>query len=143
MKVCRNSSFLRKFKYILSGSFLRILFHSFIHLYVSYFPVIGLSTFPSFLKLLCITYNIAINLIPKINCSVTKPLLEVRKLYPLSCVSFIFLQLCGDIPRLPRFTQSFVSKWSNYHLHSSQFIQISLTPAVRPGFNHFVVCHIV
>ena len=89
MKVCRNSSFLRKFKYILSGSFLRILFHSFIHLYVSYFPVIGLSTFPCFLKLLCITYNIAINLIPKINCSVTKPLLEVRKLYPLSCVSFI------------------------------------------------------
>ena len=142
MKVCRNLGILRKLKHIFPGPILRILFHSLIHSYVSYCSVIWMSTFPSFLKPLSNTYDKAINLIQDVNRSATKPLLDIKKLYILSCASFAFLQLHGDIPRSLRFTSSFVSDRSNYQLRSSLNIQIPHTPTIRSDFNPLVACHL-
>ena len=105
-----------------------------------------MSTFSSFLKPLSKSYDEARRLIQKINYSTTNlnsPLLGLRSLYSLSCASFNFHQLRGDVPTALQTTPSFVTVSSTHHLRNSRNINILFTLSVSSDFNPLTACHIV
>ena len=83
MKICRSLGILRKLRHTFPGSILKILFHCLIQSYVSYCPIVWMSTFPSLLKPLSKVYNKARNLIQETNRSLVVPLLDLESLYIL------------------------------------------------------------
>ena len=146
MKISRSLGILRKLKHIFPGSVLKILFHCLVQSYVSYCPTIWMSTFSSFLKPLSKLYDKARRLIQETNCSTTNPtslLLDLQSLYILSCASFTFHQIHGDVPTALQTTPSFVTDRSSHHLRNSRNINILFTPSVRSDFNPLTACHIV
>ena len=144
MKICRSLGILRKLKHIFPGSILEILFHSLIRSYVSYCPIVWMSTFPSLLKPLSKVYNKARNLIKETNRSRVIPLLDLESLYILSCACFTFSQLHGNLPRPLSVQSSFTSDQNNYNLRNTKnHIQVPFTPCVRSDFNPLIASYIV
>ena len=123
---------------------MEILFHSLIRSYVSYCPIVWMSTFPSLLKPLSKVYNKARNLIKETNRSRVIPLLDLESLYILSCACFTFSQLHGDLPRPLSVQPSFTSDQNNYNLRNTEnHIQVPFTPCVRSDFNPLIASYIV
>ena len=98
-----------------------------------------MSTFPSTLQSLSVMYNKARRLVMDTNCSSPTPLLSLRSIYIISCASFVFPQLHGNLPKSLRITPMFVSDSVPYSLRSSNNIYIP-PPNIRSDFNPLIAC---
>jgi hypothetical protein len=144
MKICKSLGILRKLKHTFPESILKILFHCLIQSYVSYCPIVWMSTFPSLLKPLFKVYNKAKYRIQETNRSFVILLLDFESLYILSCACFIFSQLHGDLSPSPSVLLFITSDKNNYNLcNMTNHVQVPFTPCIRSDFNPLMVCYIV
>ena len=102
-----------------------------------------MSTFPSSLKPLSKLYDKARTLIQDTNCSLLKPLLDLRSLYFLSCASFNFLRLHGQLPAALCNNIFFIFEQSTYFFLTSNNLQIPYTPSIRSDFNPLIACNMI
>ena len=140
VKVSRSSGIIRKLRYTFPGSILKLLFFCLVQSYVSYCPIVWMSTFPSTLRSLSVMYNKARRLVMDTNRSSPTQLLSLRSIYIISCASFVFGQLHGNLPKSLRKTHMFISDSAPYSLRSSNNIHIPPTPTIRSDFNPHISC---
>ena len=141
VKVSRSLGVIRKLKHTFPGSILKLLFFCLVQSYVSYCPIVWMSTFPSTLRSLSVMYDKTRRLVMDTNRSSPRPLLNLQSIYILSCASFVFHQLHGNLPKSLQKTPQFISDSAPYNLRSSHNICIPPTPTVRSDFNPLIACH--
>ena len=131
---------IRKLRHTFPGSILKLLFVSLVQSYVSYCPIVWMSTFPSTLRSLSVMYNKVWRLVMDTNRSSSTPLLSLRSICIISCSAFVFHQLHGNLPKsLPK-TPMFMSDSAPYSLRSSNNMYIPPTPSIRSDFNPLIAC---
>ena len=140
VKVSRSLGIIRKLRYTFPGSILKLIFFCLVQSYVSYCPIVWMSTFPSTLRSLSVMHNKARRLVMDTNRSSPPQLLSLRSIYIISCASFVFDQLHGNLPKSLRRTPMFISDSAPYSLRSSNNIHIPPTPIVRSDFNPHIDC---
>ena len=140
VKVSRSLGIIPKLRYTFPGSILKLIFFYLVQSYVSCCPIVWMSTFPSTLRSLSVMYNKARRLVMDTNHSSPTPLLSLRSIYIISCASFVFDQLHGNLPKSLRKTPMFISDSAPYTLRSSNNIYIPPTPTIRSDFNPHIAC---
>ena len=139
VEVSRSLSIIRKLRHTFPGSILKILFFCLVQSYVSYYPIVWMSTFPSTLRSLSVMHNKARHLVMDTNRSSPTPLLSLQYIYIVSCASFVFHQLHGNLRKSGQKTPVFISDSAPYSLRSSYNICIPPTPTIRSDFNPLIV----
>ena len=99
-----------------------------------------MSTFPSTLLSLSVMYNKARRLVMDTNRFSPTPLLIFRSIYIISCASFVFHQLHGNLPKSLRKTPMFISDSAPYSFRFVNNIYIPPTPTFRSDFNPLIAC---
>ena len=66
------------------------------------------------------------------------PLLSLRSIYIISCASFVFHQIHGNLPKSLQETPLFISDSAPYSLRSSNNMYIPPTPAIWSDFNYLI-----
>ena len=94
----------------------------------------------SMLRSLSVMYNKARRLVMDTNRSSPTPLLSLQSIYFISCASFVFHQLHGNLPKSLRETPVFISDLAPYSLRSSNDVYIPPAPTIRSDFNPLVAC---
>ena len=122
VKVSRSLGIIRKLRYTFPGSILKLLFFCLVQSYVSYCPIVWMSTFSSKLRSLSVMHNKARRLVMDTNCSSPTSLLSLRSIYNIFYASFVFDQLHGNLPKSVRKTSIFVFDSALYSLRSSNNI---------------------
>ena len=139
VKISRSLGIIRKLTHISSiyseTSFFVLSSHFF-----SYCPIVWKSTFPSTLRSLSVMYNKAWRLVADTNRSSPTPLLSLQSIYIISCPSFVFHRLHGNLPKSLWKTPMFISEVPPYSLRSSNDIFIPPNPTIRSDFNSLIAC---
>ena len=116
VKVSQSLGIIQKLRHTFPASILKLLFFCLVQSHVSYCPIVWMSTFPSTLRSLSVMHNKARRLVMDTNRSSPTPLLSLQSIYIISCASFVFHKLHGNLPKYLQETPVFISDSVPYSL---------------------------
>lgn len=135
LKLSRNFGIIKKLKSALPQKTLVLLYNALIKPHLQYCAMIWQSTFKSHLRKLNSIHQRCLILIGK-----NEEYLSLGSLHQLSCLTFVFKFLAGELPSAFKRLFRPISDQHNLHTRSSSNLQIPLTPTVRSDFAPNVAC---